>query len=117
MAGRDQAQAPSYQYALGGKYDFGNGLYARLDLEGKDDYFFSDRHEVKSPSYELVHLQLGYQAQNWSMALWCRNCSDQDYFVRGFGGFGNDPRKAYDIEPYYQFGDPRVAGISATYEF
>lgn len=117
LAGRDQAQAPSYQYALGGKYDFGNGLYARLDLEGKDDYFFSDRHEVKSPSYELLHLRLGYQAQNWSMALWCRNCSDQDYFVRGFGGFGNDPRKEYDIEPYYQFGDPRVVGISATYEF
>ena len=33
-------------------------------------------------------------------------------YLRGFGSFGNDPRKFYAIEPYFQFGAPRVIGIS-----
>jgi iron complex outermembrane receptor protein len=37
--------------------------------------------------------------------------------VRGFGGFGNDPRKFYATEPYYQYGEPKSLGLSARYEF
>jgi len=117
LSGRDQAQAPAYQYAIGGRWDFGNGFYTRLDLEGKDDYYFSDRHEVKAPRYELLHARLGYSAQEWSAALWVRNLTDEEVTVRGFGSFGNDPRKEYALEPYYQLGDPRVVGISASYSF
>ena len=51
------------------------------------------------------------------MALWARNIGDTDYETRGFGGFGNDPRKGYAVEPYYQFGEPRVVGITASYAF
>ena len=37
--------------------------------------------------------------------------------VRGFGSFGNDPREGHATEPYYQFGEPRTVGISASYPF
>jgi hypothetical protein len=37
--------------------------------------------------------------------------------VRGFGSFGNDPRNGYITEPYYQFGEPRVFGLSGKYDF
>jgi len=37
--------------------------------------------------------------------------------VRGFGGFGNDPRKFYETEAYYQLGEPRMLGVSANYAF
>ncbi len=117
LSGRDQAQAPRYQYAVGGHYDFASGFYLRADLEGKDSYFFSDRHRVRSPSYDLLNLRLGYVHNNWSVALWGRNITDKDYYVRGFGTFGNDPRKEYAVEPYYQYGAPRVLGVSASYEF
>ena len=117
LSGRDQAQAPSYQYAIGARLDFGQGFYGRLDVEGKDSYFLSDRHAVKAPSYNLAHVRLGYSAQNWSLALWLRNLTDEEVVVRGFGSFGNDPRKEYALEPYYQYGDPRVLGVSATYSF
>jgi outer membrane receptor protein involved in Fe transport len=117
LSGRDQAQAPAYQYAVGGRFDFGRGFYGRLDLEGKDDYYFSDRHQVKAPSYNLLHARLGYQAQSWSTALWVRNLTDEEVAVRGFGSFGNDPRKEYVLEPYYQYGEPRVVGVSASYSF
>jgi iron complex outermembrane receptor protein len=117
LSGRDQAQAPAYQFALGGRFDFGKGFYGRLDMEGKDDYYLSDRHDIKAPSYQLVHARVGYQSKNWSAALWVKNLNDEDVVVRGFGSFGNDPRKEYALEPYYQYGNPRVIGLSADYSF
>ena len=117
LSGRDQAQAPNYQYAVGGHYDIGNGFYLRLDVEGRDSAYFSDRHDLKSPSYDLLNMRLGYAAQQWSVALWARNLTDEDYYVRGFGTFGNDPRKEYAVEPYYQYGEPRVVGVSTRFTF
>ena len=46
-----------------------------------------------------------------------RNLTDEDVQTRGFGGFGNDPRKLYETEAYYQLGEPRVYGIDVRYEF
>ena len=34
-----------------------------------------------------------------------------------FGTFGNDPRKEYALEPYYQFGEPRTLGATISYRF
>jgi iron complex outermembrane recepter protein len=116
MSGREQAHAPSYQYAVGGRFSFANGFYARLDLEGKDEFYFSDSHDVQAPSQDLLHMRLGYEADNWNLALWGRNLTDEDYYARGFS-FGNDPRKEYITEPYYQFGEPRMLGVSASYTF
>ncbi len=117
LSGREQAHAPAYQYAAGGQLQLWGGVYLRLDLEGKDDFYFSDRHDVESPSQDLVHFRVGYLADNWSVALWGRNLTDEDYYVRGFGSFGNDPRKEYIVEPYYQYGEPRLVGVSASYQF
>jgi len=116
MSGRDQAHAPSYQYAIGGHFDFGAGIYLRVDLEGKDEFYFSDSHNVKSPSQDQLHMRLGYDREKWSVALWGRNLTDEDYYPRGFN-FENDPRKEYIVEPYYQYGNPRQVGISASYSF
>ncbi|MBN7795416.1 TonB-dependent receptor [Parahaliea mediterranea] len=117
LSGRDQAHAPGYQYAVGGRYSFGGNFYARLDLEGKDAFYFSDRHDLKAPAFDLLHMRVGYASDRWEVALWGRNLTDEDYYVRGFGSFGNDPRKGWVTEPYYQYGDPRTFGVSARYSF
>ncbi|MEP5763224.1 MAG: TonB-dependent receptor [Halieaceae bacterium] len=117
LSGRDQAQAPQYQYSLGGHYSFASHFYLRLEVEGKDDFYFSDRHDAQADGYDLLHASIGYQAQHWSLSLWGRNLTDEDYYVRGFGSFGNDPRKDYITEPYYQFGEPRMVGVRASYTF
>ena len=85
--------------------------------QGKDNYYFSDRHETQASSYDLLHMRLGYSNDSWSLALWGRNLTDEDYTVRGFGSFGNDPRKEYAVEPYYQYSEPRLVGVSASYSF
>tara|TARA_R110001599_G_scaffold65838_2_gene185870 strand:+ start:118114 stop:120219 length:2106 start_codon:yes stop_codon:yes gene_type:complete len=117
LSGREQAQAPKYQYAVGGHYDFGAGFYLRLDVEGRDSAYFSDRHDLKSPSYNLLNTRVGYTGEQWTIALWARNLTDENYYVRGFGTFGNDPRKEYAVEPYYQYGEPRVVGVSTSFTF
>ncbi len=115
LSGRDQAQAPHYQYAVGGRYEIGGGFYARVDVEGKDSFYFSDRHNLQAPSYNLLHARIAYLHNRWHLALWGRNLTDENYYVRGFGSFGNDPRKEYVVEPYYQYGDPRQVGVSVSY--
>ena len=117
LSGRDQAQAPNYQFSVGGRFDFGRGFFLRLEVEGKDEFFFSDRHDTQADSYELVHGRLGYSRDSWSVALWGRNLTDEDYSVRGFGSFGNDPRMGYAVEDYFQLGEPRMVGVDVSVSF
>ncbi|MGI9285627.1 MAG: TonB-dependent receptor [Pseudomonadales bacterium] len=116
LSGRDQAHAPHYNFALGGQYDFANGWHARAEVEGKDEFYFSDRHNAQSDSFQLVHLRLGYSTAAWSVALWARNLFDEDYEVRGFGSFGNDPRNGYEVGTYTQLGEPRLVGVTANWD-
>ena len=115
-SGREQAHAPNYQFNIGGRYDFGDGFYGRLEAEGKDSFYFSDSHDQQSDSYELFNASFGYQSLHWDITLWARNLTDEDYATRGFY-FGNDPRKFYVDENYVQYGEPRVFGANATYRF
>jgi iron complex outermembrane recepter protein len=117
LSGREQAHAPKYQYAAGGRYDLPRDFFLRLEVEGKDAYYFSDRHSEQSDNYNLVNASLGWEQERWRVVLWGRNLTDEDYTVRGFGSFGNDPRNGYVTEPYYQFGEPRVYGLTAAYAF
>ncbi|MEE8233332.1 MAG: TonB-dependent receptor, partial [Gammaproteobacteria bacterium] len=111
LSGRDQAQAPSYMYHLAAEYRKSN-WYFQISLDGKDEYFFSDRHAVKSDKYALLNANIGYEIGHWKISVWGRNLNDKDYFTRAFGSFGNDPRKNYATEPYFQFGEPRIIGLS-----
>ena len=115
---RDLAQAPSYTFNIGTEIDLMPNLLLRIEADGKDEYFFSDGHNEKSNSFTLVNARLSYQLDEWSLALWGKNLFDREYYVRGFGGFSNDPRDNYaNAQPYYQFGDGRMLGVSASYQF
>jgi len=111
LDGREQAHAPSYQFFAGAEYAFNERLSARVEVEGKDEYFFSDSHSAKSQSYELINASIAYRAEHWGVRLWGRNLGDEDYFVRGFQ-FGNDPRDFYTSRPFTQLGEPRLVGVS-----
>lgn len=114
---RDQAHAPGYQFALGGTAQVTDSLTLSIDVEGKDAFYLSSSHGEQSESYELLNASLDYNLGDWELSLWGRNLTDEEIIVRGFGGFGNDPRKFYATEPYYQFGEPRMFGVSGKYDF
>lgn len=117
LVGRDQAQSPSYQFSAGFDYDFAPGWSVGANIEGKDDYFLSDRHAAKSASYELFSANLSYRHNDWTAILWGKNLSDEEYAVRGFGSFGNNPGNGYAVEDYTQKGEPRMIGITLSYDY
>ena len=114
---REQAHAPAYQFALGARAQITDRLAVSIDIEGKDEFYLSSIHSEQSESYKLINANLAYNLGDWELSLWGRNLTDEDVIVRGFGGFGNDPRKVWITEPYYQFGAPRVIGFSGKYDF
>ena len=114
--GREQAQAPQYQFFAGADFAINARWSVRVELEGKDEYFFSDSHQVKSDAYELINASVTYAADNWRIRAWGRNLSDEDYFVRGFF-FGNDPRDFYTARGFTQLGEPRQYGITLETTF
>ncbi|MDG1819891.1 MAG: TonB-dependent receptor [Porticoccaceae bacterium] len=114
---RQQAHAPNYQFALGTSFQINQNLALTVDIEGKDQFFLSSSQNKKTESYELLNANLAYRLGDWQLSLWGRNLTDEDVIVRGFGGFGNDPRKFYETEAYYQYGEPRMYGVSGKYDF
>lgn len=117
LNGREQAHAPGYQWFVGAHYDLNEQLRITASLEAKDDFFFSDRHEERSDAYELLNFEIAYRVDNWQVALYGKNLTDKLVKTRGFGSFGNDPRKFYETEAYNQFAAPRVLGVKASIEF
>jgi iron complex outermembrane receptor protein len=114
--GRRQAHAPAYQFTLGGEYYFAPGWTFHTNIEGKDEFYYSNSHNSKSSSYVLTNASIDYRQDNWKVSLWGRNLFDKDYYTRGFN-FGNDPRDNYASHTYVQYGDPRVVGLNFTYDY
>jgi iron complex outermembrane receptor protein len=115
MDGREQAHAPSWNYSAGLAYRAQKGFFARVDLAGKDSFYFSDSHDQQSRSYNLLNANLGYEGDNWSAYLWGRNLTDKVYQVRGFY-FANEPPDWQD-KLYTRQGDPRQVGVTVSYRF
>jgi outer membrane receptor protein involved in Fe transport len=117
---RNISQAPEYQFNLGADFYLTEYLTLNVEVEGKDEYFFSNTHNDRSTAYELFNARLTYQMDDWSLAIWARNLTDEDVQTRGFffsNEGGNDPSKGYAAEPYYQLGEPRIVGFNINYEF
>jgi iron complex outermembrane receptor protein len=114
LSGRRQAHAPRYTANFGASVTSGNWR-VQVDADLKDEFFYSDRHHVKSNSdYTLLNASAHWQIGSVDLRLWARNLTDEDYSVRAFGSFGNDPRKGYVTEPYFQWGEPRMIGANIT---
>jgi outer membrane receptor protein involved in Fe transport len=117
MTGRAPANSPEYQYNVGFDYMFLDAWTFKANVEGKDSYYFSNRHDEQSDAYALVNSSLEYTNGTFSASLWVRNITDEEYYVRGFGSFGNNPSKFYETELYTQLGAPRTAGLTLSYDF
>jgi len=114
LSGREQAQAPRYMASMTLDYASEN-WFAGISIDSKADYYFSDRHNTRSRPFILINGRVGLETERFKLSLWCRNLTNQTTYTRGFGSFGNDPRKFYVTEPYFQFGEPRIAGVTFEY--
>ncbi len=115
LGGRRQAHAPAYTFAAGAEWRGARGWFARIDVNGKDKFYFDVTHDRESKAYELVNARVGYDAERWSVNVWARNLFDNDYAVRGFF-FGNEPPD-FPATLYTRLGDPRQLGMTLTARF
>jgi len=122
-SGREQSHAPNYSFSTSFDFDITNKLTANIEVEGKDEFYFSDSHDAKSVSYELLHASISYTTQNWAFSLIGKNLTDEKVETRGFSGWVQDPQyyvdpaTAYTPGKYVQFGDPRLITLQAKYSF
>lgn len=116
LDGRQQAHAPNYQYTVGINARLNPFLEFDANLQGRDEFYFSDSHSAQSERYNLLNASLGYSRKDWKVTIWGRNISDQDYQVRGFF-FGNDPRDNYTTKSYTQMGEPARYGVTLNLDF
>ena len=115
LEGRSQAHAPERSYALGFNWALKSNTYLSADVTGKSEFYYSDSHNNKSKSYNLMNINYGYEKNNWTYTLWARNIFDTYYSVRGFY-FGNEAPN-FEETLYERHGDPRHMGMSVRYDF
>jgi len=116
VAEQDQAQAPDYTFNAGVEWHPADNLRINIEADGKDEFRFSDGHDELSEAFVLWNARATYQLNDWQLSLWAKNLFDETYYVRGFGGFSNDPRDEYAFpEPYFQIGDGRQVGVTAQF--
>jgi outer membrane receptor protein involved in Fe transport len=113
LSGRDQPHAPRWQFSVSADWQGSAGLYAHADVNGKDAFYFSGSDDQRTDAYALVNLRAGWRSERWSVNAWVRNVFDQRYITRGFY-FGNEPPD-YAPKRYVDNGDPRQAGVSASF--
>ena len=113
---RRMAHAPAYTFTVGTEVAISPSLTFNANVEGKDEFYFSNSHNAESNSYALTNASLEYRTGDWTMTLWGRNLFDKEYATRGFF-FGNNPAKGYIDENYIQLGDPRVVGLSLAWDY
>ncbi|MBN1238647.1 MAG: TonB-dependent receptor, partial [Gammaproteobacteria bacterium] len=113
LQGREQAHAPGYSYGLAAQYRPARGWWGRIDLMGRDEFYFDYDHDRQSDAYTLVNLSVGRDWGPWSATLWARNLLDDEYAVRGFF-FGNEPPD-FPAQLYTRLGDPRHVGVTLKY--
>lgn len=116
LDGREQAHAPGYQFAFSMRQAFAERWYVDVGLEGRDAFYFSDSHGVRSRSFETLNAAVGFAHGPWEARLWARNLTDEESFIRGYF-FGNDPRDGYLEHDYTQLGEPRRVGIGVSRAF
>jgi len=115
LGNREQAQAPKYTYNYGLNYQYPFGITLNCSVSGKDEFYFSDSHNMKSEKYQLLDINLNYDYRSFSLMIWSKNVLDKRYAIRGFY-FGLEP-PTYEDKLYVHWGDPVQYGISLKYSF
>ncbi|EXJ15626.1 TonB-dependent receptor [Imhoffiella purpurea] len=110
-SGNSAPLAPEYTYLLAAQYNKPIGgllLGARMELQGTGRVYFDSANSLSQDPYALLNLRLGLSSDDWSVVLWGKNLTDEDY-VRYASAYGADALAVY--------GAPRTFGVTASYAF
>lgn len=107
-SGRTLTRAPENSYNLTASYEIGAWDF-RLDFIHNDEQT-TDYIDLRTiaEEYDLIDARIGWTSDNFEVAVWARNLTDEDYishtYIIGPGVIGI-------------WGAPATYGVTATYEF
>lgn len=110
-------RAPEWQANLGLQGDFpmdrGN-LMVRLDYHWQSEIYFTvfNVDAASEDSYGFVNLRAEYQQDNWRLALFGKNLTDEEYFTNQIL-----TGSLYGAEFVGALGAPRTAGVELSFQF
>lgn len=119
LAGRRLAQAPAYQASAGAEARPHRNWTLWIGHQWQAAHHSSNSHDVQTRPWHLVDARLQWRSDDGahSLTIWGRNLGNTPTITRAFGSFGNDPRKGYATEPYFQYGDPRQLGLQYQWQY
>lgn len=108
LDGNNVPYLPEFTASLGLRYDFAGGFFAQTAVRvvGTTYYDEANNSDFKQDSYQVWDAQLGYEAENWSAAIFARNILDEEYYT-----FMNNQIAAGAP------GDPQVLGVRVGIDF
>jgi iron complex outermembrane receptor protein len=129
-------RAPEYTAAFNVQYEqaLGNGsfLVYGLNYSYKDDYYVI-ANTVQRPAaldsglvdaFGLLDASISYETESWSVSLWGKNLTDEDYFTHVLDAgtnYGSGPNNApVPIAGLWTFGTinpPRTYGVEFRFKF
>lgn len=129
-------RAPDLTAALNVRYEqpLANGAFLvyGLNYSWKDDYYII-ANTVQRPqardsglveAYGLLDASISYEAENWSLSLWGKNLTDEDYFLHVLdvgtnyaAGPNNTPVPVAGLWTFGTISPPRTYGVEFRFKF
>lgn len=129
-------RAPDLTAALNLRYEqpLANGAFLvyGLNYSWKDDYYII-ANTVQRPqardsglveAYGLLDASISYEAENWSLSLWGKNLTDEDYFLHVLdvgtnyaAGPNNTPVPVAGLWTFGTISPPRTYGVEFRFKF
>ena len=100
--------APKYTYNLGVQYRHKTGLFGRVDLLGKSEFYGDYANKAKADRSTTVNLRLGYETEHFDFVIWAKNLFDEEYL--SYVNYVYDSVAGVDAPP-------RIIGARLTYRF
>jgi len=115
VSGEDLPWAPDLSANIAGDftYPLGNqNLYARVEYIYAGDHIAADDLDPKADqSYDLINARVGVRGENWDVALWGKNLTDEVYTMQQVG----IPLFAGSYMTWLN--PPRTWGVTLRYDF
>lgn len=83
LEGNEFPFTPPVSFSIGGTYSHASGVSVTVDTSYSDGYFslLQNGDNLRVPSYFLVNLRIGYEADHWGIFAYARNLFDENYLI------------------------------------
>lgn len=111
LVGNETPQTPDHTLNIGLQYEDPDGrFFVRGDYQQIGEVFFMPANWVARDELDLINIRAGINLgadQSLQLAIWCDNCTDENYFGEGFNDAGG----------LFYYGKLRQAGVELTKRF